>query len=124
MGSWDDQETIVVTEAIGPGPDANHGLREFEPDQRWQEQQVSDTWSLWSGRIDYLGDWHTHPGRSVKPSRLDHETAITISGSAEARAPRPVLVIIGLDSRGSVELGAYVLSNRRLRRARLGVSDG
>jgi len=119
MGSWDDHRTIVVTDVIGPGPNAIHGPHVFDPDQRWQEQRVADVWRLRAGKVAYLGDWHTHPGRSVKPSRLDLEAAATIGGSPEACAPRPILMIVGLGPNGSVELGAFVLAKRRLRRTRV-----
>lgn len=89
-----DQSLIRVTTQIGPGPNATHQRHRFEPDADWQCDEVARCYEQ-SGRIaTYLGDWHSHPGGSAKPSRLDRKTARNIARSPEARLPNPLMVIL------------------------------
>jgi integrative and conjugative element protein (TIGR02256 family) len=112
-----DHDLIMVIAQIGPGPNALHRRRRFEPDADWQRDEVARCYEQ-SGRIaTYLGDWHSHPGGSARPSRLDRKTARSISRSDEARLPRPLMVILG----GSEDLTprAYRYRLWRLRRGDL-----
>lgn len=112
-----DHDLIMVTAQIGPGPKASHRRRRFEPDADWQCDEVARCYAQ-SGRIaTYLGDWHSHPGGSARPSRLDRKTARNISRSHEARVPRPLMVILG----GSEDWApqAYRYRLWRLRRGEL-----
>ena len=96
MGYTDrtDQNLISVTSQIGPGPNAMHRPHRFEPDADWQRDEVARCYEQ-SGRIaTYLGDWHSHPGGSARPSRLDRKTARSIARSPEARLPNPLMVIL------------------------------
>ena len=122
MGDWVDLGTVVVTDVIGPGPEADHGPTEFDPDQEWQEHQVAEIWTRRSHNVDYLGDWHTHVDGPARPSRIDLAAALKIQSSPEARAPRPLLLVIQLDHNGSLNARAFVLTGRRLRRARVSIS--
>lgn len=86
---------VQVAEVIGPGPKAVHMRYNFTPDSDWQAEQVAAAWSR-NPSIEYLGDWHTHPGGSTQMSRLDTETAELISKAPRARQPAPVMVVLAL----------------------------
>jgi integrative and conjugative element protein (TIGR02256 family) len=103
----------VVTEVIGPGPNARHSPSRFEPDADWQQGEVERIYAD-SGRITtYLGDWHTHPRGPARPSRKDRRTARRIARSKEARAPAPLMLIAGRDEK-EWTIVCYRLRRRRL----------
>jgi integrative and conjugative element protein (TIGR02256 family) len=88
---------MVVSHVIGPGPGATHEPTRFEPDHEWQAERVAELW-IRDPSLEYLGDWHTHPGGSATPSKLDKSALEVIAGSADAQQPRPVMVILGLSA--------------------------
>lgn len=112
-----DPNLIRVTAQIGPGPNATHRPHRFEPDTAWQCDEVARCYEH-SGRIaTYLGDWHSHPRGSARPSRLDRKTARRISRSRDARLPQPLMMILA----GSEEWAPQVYRYRlwRLRKGEL-----
>lgn len=84
----------VVRACIGPGPRAVHGRSHFLPDHAYHEREVARLYAE-SGRVwSYLGDWHTHPCGGASLSWKDRHTLARIARSAEARAPRPLMVLL------------------------------
>jgi integrative and conjugative element protein (TIGR02256 family) len=127
LGYWSsgpNGEEVLVEDIIGPGPEAQHERRRFTPDAHWQCQQLATAYAS-SGRITtYLGDWHSHPGGSPTPSRRDRKTARAIAKSPAARAPRPLMLILGEgnDAAGRAQRWAarlFVWDGGRLHRAPL-----
>lgn len=105
---------IQVTIQIGPGPRAVHRRHFFHPDSEWQAQEIAAAYAG-SGRIStYLGDWHSHPEGSGRPSRLDRSTARRIALCEQARAPHPVMLILH-GGAGDWRLAAYRRGRWRLR---------
>lgn len=95
LGWRADRRQVVVAEVVGPGPDAEHRPRSFRPDAAWQQHRINEIYGN-SGRcITYLGDWHTHPNGSVSLSPRDTTTLRRIARHPEARAPRPVMAVLG-----------------------------
>jgi integrative and conjugative element protein (TIGR02256 family) len=95
LGYWSGPGSVVITGTIGPGPEARRGRTWFLPDQRWQVAELADVYEA-SGRVTtYLGDWHTHPGGAPIPSRRDRRTLRAVRRSPAARAPQPLMLIIG-----------------------------
>lgn len=112
----DDEEVVQVMTQVGPGPDAVHERHRFQPDSCWQDDQIARIYQE-SGRIaTYLGDWHSHPGGSPKPSKLDRSTARRIARCKDARAPRPLMLILG-GQPGSWSPAAYCAGRWLLRPA-------
>ena len=90
----------VVTHVVGPGPQATHAPNRFEPDHEWQADEVAAHWLL-DPVLEYLGDWHTHPGGTSDMSKLDAATLKAIAASPDAQQPRPVMLIIALGAAAS-----------------------
>jgi integrative and conjugative element protein (TIGR02256 family) len=105
----------VVTHAVGPGPSALHEPKAFSPDSEWQAAQIAELYECSERRLDYLGDWHTHPGGVARPSRRDEATLVKIASTRSARCPEPVMVILGSRDGASADWGprVYVLTGRR-----------
>lgn len=85
---------VVIRQVIGPGPQADHRAATFTPDAPWQEQQLAQAYEQAGRRLNYLGDWHTHPRGTVRLSSTDRATLRRIATHADARAPHPVMVLL------------------------------
>lgn len=93
----------VVAEIVGPGPAALHGAASFLPDHEWQRAELARRYAA-SGRVhSYLGDWHTHPGGTGRPSVRDRRTLAAIAAAPSARIPRPLLAIVSGSPDGPVD---------------------
>ncbi|MEK6274351.1 MAG: Mov34/MPN/PAD-1 family protein [Actinomycetota bacterium] len=116
-------EDIVVTSLIDAGPRASHAEYAFNPDGRWQRQQLARVYAD-SGRIaTFIGDWHSHPHGLPLPSEQDVETAQQTAENAGARAPRPLTVIVGRDLNHKWVAAGFRYTNGELVQARLCVFD-
>lgn len=87
----------VVTELVGPGPNATHRLTSFTPDAAWQERRIAELYARRGRRLSYLGDWHTHPCGPARPSRTDIRTLRRIARTAAARIASPLMVVFSGD---------------------------
>jgi integrative and conjugative element protein (TIGR02256 family) len=85
---------IVITDAIGPGPDADHRRTGFDPDADWQAAELARRYDATNRRVHYLGDWHTHPGGTSTLSRTDRRTLREIARHRDARCPHPVMAVL------------------------------
>lgn len=120
LGS-DHGNQLQVTTVIGPGPAATHARYTFTPDSDWQAEQVAAAWHL-DPTVEYLGDWHTHPGGTTRFSRLDAETAQAIADAPRARQPAPVMVVLALGADGTSRVAAGRLHSGRLNPLALAVT--
>lgn len=74
LGGWllgysDDEEgTIVLTHATPPSRGTPFGIR---ISARHHRRYFDQAWSASAGHVTFLGDWHTHPAGSAKPSERD-----------------------------------------------------
>ena len=84
----------VIAMAVGPGQHAIHDACQFVPDHEYHVAVSSALYRASGRRLVYLGDWHSHPGGGHSLSRLDRETLCRIARSKEARAPRPLMIIM------------------------------
>ena len=96
LGYWvTPGEEVVVADAIGPGPRAHHAAKRFRPDRDYQEAEIARRYEA-SGRYHtYLGDWHSHPRASPHLSRLDRRALRAIAREEDARAPVPLMAVLG-----------------------------
>jgi integrative and conjugative element protein (TIGR02256 family) len=96
LGYWASEYTeLVISEVTGPGPQAKHETRSFVPDHEYQEAEIARIYQA-SGRFfTYLGDWHSHPLQEAYLSRRDRRTLRHIGEHKEARAPMPIMSVIG-----------------------------
>ena len=116
------QRFMQIKLQVGPGPHAVHGSHRFDPDGEWQVRQVAAAYAA-SGRIStYLGDWHSHPHGSHRPSGLDRSTARQIALCKEARAPHPLILILHGES-GDWRLAVYRRGRRRLSRGKATITE-
>src|SRR5680860_325725 len=101
---WRDGADVAVACVLGPGPDARHRLRSFEPDGPWQVAQGRRIYAATDRTVAYLGDWHTHPFGWPTPSRQDETAARQIAEDADFRTAEPLSGIVGRAPRGRPRL--------------------
>ena len=84
---------IVIVEATGPGPRARHCRTWFEPDTAYCQARLAAIYERTGGAISYLGEWHTHPCGSTKPSFQDLKSMLSLAKDPGTRQPEPLLLI-------------------------------
>lgn len=95
LGYWsEDGKDVVVVAAVGPGPDAYHGKTRFIPDYFYQESEIARLYEQHGRRLQYLGDWHSHPGGTDELSWRDRLTMARIASSKSARVKTPLMAVI------------------------------
>lgn len=76
IGAWerglDGRLSVRVERATGPGPDASHSVSFFSPDLDHYRRRVA---YYRQHGLDYLGEWHKHPGAFDSLSSVDMSTA-------------------------------------------------
>ncbi len=95
LGYWADVGTAVITALVGAGPGARRWATGFVPDATYQEEQLADAYEASGRRLEYLGDWHSHPGARPVPSWQDRRTLRRIASEPGARCPQPLMLILG-----------------------------
>jgi integrative and conjugative element protein (TIGR02256 family) len=103
---WRDGGERIVVDVIGPGPLALHGRHMFVPDHPWQVSRVRDAFAGSRGDLDYLGDWHSHPGGVAQMSTLDEKTLTRLT-----RRVSQALMVIAAGTNDTWSFGAW--SQRR-----------
>jgi integrative and conjugative element protein (TIGR02256 family) len=88
------EKVLVVTDVIGPGPNAVHQSASFIPDYEFHEREVRRHHLESGGRTRYLGDWHSHPDGVSILSAKDKRTLHRIGVSPEARVSTPLMLLV------------------------------
>ena len=91
---WEDDKTLVVACASGPGPRAKHRPRSFEPRRGTTAATMQAVQDASGGRYGFLGSWHTHPLAAPKPSSIDTGTAQAMATQEDLRVAAPLLLIL------------------------------
>lgn len=95
LGYWSEPEhEVVITHAIGPGPNASHAHDRFVPDAEFHEREIDRLYLKANRLLSYLGDWHSHPLGSGSLSRTDRRTLKLIADHRPARAATPIMGVL------------------------------
>lgn len=104
-------DRIIVPFTIPAGPGALQAAARFSPDSPWQQTLLDYLYTRF--RVDYVGDWHRHPGRFDQPSAHDLRTARQIVTDPTWSKPEAVFPIAVIDG-GRVRLRAYLMQRTTL----------
>ncbi|HEY8722856.1 MAG TPA: Mov34/MPN/PAD-1 family protein [Gaiellaceae bacterium] len=115
-----EEEAVVVTALVGPGPNSKASRAHFDPDGEWQEKEVARIYEASGRRATYLGDWHSHPKGLARPSWKDQRTARSIAEFREARMSNPLMLIVATSESG-FRFAAFRYFHGKLRRVALRV---
>jgi integrative and conjugative element protein (TIGR02256 family) len=97
---WESDGQLVVSRLVGAGPHAKASRNSFAADGAWQQVQLERIYAASGRTVTYLGDWHSHPHGSRRPSKRDRETAAGIARHRGSRASEPVTLIFHRGVRG------------------------
>ena len=114
LPGWRDTEDVVVSRILGPGPCARHALSHFAPDHEWQGRQGRRIYWESGRRVAYVGDWHTHPRGSPRPSVQDNNAMASIAKDADFRTPSPLSLIVSRPAKRSRSFKVFVWNGETL----------
>ena len=93
MGYWSiPYVEAVITNATGPGPQAEHSPHFYKPDNKWQHEGAIRIYEEFD--VEYLGDWHSHPNPSDYLSWDDKRTLRKISRHKNGHVLFPLMLIL------------------------------
>ena len=116
VGYESEENRLVVTHVCGPGPRAVLNRTSVVIDGQHAHAFCSQLFRESNGRLDYVGDWHRHPGWSLAASEQDLEAMLTIAHAKCCSTKYPASAIYRLRPEG---IATYVLYDRRLKPVRL-----
>lgn len=90
-----DDNDVVITEMIGPGPKAKHRKWSFTPDYTYHREEIGKIFDKSDGLITYLGDWHTHPNALACMSCRDRIALRNIAEFPFNYVDRPIMLVLG-----------------------------
>ena len=102
----------VVPAVTSSGPQARKSVTEFSPDTSYQQAFVDFAHEFF-GNLNYLGDWHRHPGQNDQPSPTDLATARHVVTHPDWDTVEAVFPIAIID-RERVRLAAYEITRRTM----------
>lgn len=94
MGFYD-STNIIITEASPPGPNAIHKKHSITFDTDYCQLFVNKVYIESGGSETYLGDWHCHESKRIKPSILDFNTLKKEYSNPENHTTCPIIIIVG-----------------------------
>jgi integrative and conjugative element protein (TIGR02256 family) len=85
---------VVVQVAYGPGPKARHRPWSLVPDREATQRAIDEVHERNRGSLEYLGEWHTHPGGRRSPSGGDIRSLERLAADEGVELPAPVMMIV------------------------------
>jgi len=108
-----DLRSAEITSAEPPPRDSMAGPGWFERGTSGLKPLFRRLWRPASGkRKYYLGEWHSHPGGGLRPSRTDDAQMLAIA-SGPYHCPEPLLIVIGGRSQSGWGVSVWVYPNGR-----------
>lgn len=90
MGSVAADGTVHICRASEPGPKAVRTATRFERDVEYCQRFVDE---LTAAGLQYVGEWHSHPGEDNSPSTTDLTSLAKIAQQPQYLTTKPVMVI-------------------------------
>ena len=90
-------DRIEVIEAIPPNPVDKAGPFRFVRSKERAQQIIDIAWDRSDGRLNYVGEWHTHAENVARPSPQDNREAARTLAETDMEADCLVLLIQGMN---------------------------
>ena len=84
-------EILAISDA---GPNAVSERTRFVRDGPYCQKFLEDTAHKMGSGVDYVGEWHSHPGSSAQPSPRDTESFAEIAADPDYLTTAPILIIV------------------------------
>ncbi len=89
---WFEEGKICVSKATGAGSNATHEHIYFRADKDYIDMIIDMEHANSNGKVNYIGEWHTHPQVNPQPSSVDLNSLDEI---VESSGEPNLLLIIG-----------------------------
>lgn len=88
-----ENRVLIVVDAIGPGPKSVLERFSVTIDGEHAQRFCDNVSRESNGKIDYVGDWHKHPGVSLNPSIHDTSAMKTMANFKFSPTKHPISLI-------------------------------
>ncbi|EGD44063.1 hypothetical protein NBCG_01651 [Nocardioidaceae bacterium Broad-1] len=102
-------DTLHVTIAGDPGPNAKRTPDRFLRDRDHAEQLAAQAWE--KDRAQWVGEWHTHPATPPVPSPIDLTSYARHLHDPDLNFDRFVSVIIGRDGDNQTGVAGWIITD-------------
>jgi integrative and conjugative element protein (TIGR02256 family) len=89
------------------------GPAKFEPDHKNLNRKLKEMYRKFEGKIEYVGDWHSHPNGANQFSSADFESIQDVAKAKGVNTHNPILLIAAC-GKGYFDPGFYVYHGERL----------
>lgn len=110
------RDTLHILAVSEAGPNAISEPERFERDGPYGQAFLDRMASEMPG-VDYVGEWHSHPGSRATPSPRDTQSFAEIAADSNYFTTDPLLVIVAPQSNGDVEWSSTLFPLSALARA-------
>lgn len=97
LGSFDmDRKIVYIMDTIASPPDSEEWPTLYIRGCQGLSRQLEEVTDLTAGRLQYIGEWHSHPaGSEAKPSSDDRAAFSWLTGHMKVDGYPAVMVIVG-----------------------------
>jgi integrative and conjugative element protein (TIGR02256 family) len=92
-GYIDDEGSVVITDASGPGPKAICLSTKFEKDVEYCQNFIDSLVIKSNYKLVYVGEWHSHPNERNEPSGTDIKSLTEIAFQENYLTDMPTMII-------------------------------
>ena len=103
----------VVLGATPVPPDSRSSASWFVRGVSGLAEFFHDLFKSSHGRRHYVGEWHSHPNVSPRPSVIDWARQRELTEDPTMQCPECILIVLGGDMQNASQVGVYVYSHRR-----------
>lgn len=115
VGSYlSDYKELVISDIICPDKFANSSTR-FEPNHMDLNRKLKSLHNRFGGKLEYVGDWHSHPLSSNHFSAPDFRSIQDVAKSKSVNTHNPILLIAALGP-DYFDPGFYVYHDGKLKK--------
>ena len=90
-----ESNSLIVTHASLPGPNAIHKRAYFVRDKKFCQEYLDRIHREFAGKVHYIGEWHKHLELNPSPSRTDINSLTSIAIQPNYEVHRPLLILCG-----------------------------
>lgn len=105
---------FIITDILIPDEYKN-GTTIFIREPGTLNERLLEIHKMTNGKIEYLGEWHSHPNGSTTPSSTDIYAMEIISKDKNINIDRPLLMIVEVD-KASFGKDLYIYDNKKLKK--------
>ena len=124
FGFWANTTNCVVKALSSSGPQAIHTRYSYKPDGSYDEEIAAEMWNSSKGRLNYLGDWHSHPNTSIPYLSFRDRITLDKITAATSSNQRPGLSVVFATSEHNSSFRAWFGLGLRFLRIPIPVAFG